>query len=411
MVQVIPRNNEWKEAIGQSISNVWEPHKQAHDEIALQKSLQNLKPNASARDILDAITETKTYSPKAKQNALENYLGAEKLDQTVRQAEAKGKELADYKRMEQDLSIAKERKRSEEKEREQGINEKKNEIELAKYNFNKQEKELKKTELQDKEDKKIAEKEKDKQEKQEYKESLINTFVDLPEATKEILKGGPLNIVESLYKKQITPKDEKLSPAEVQYSKDLAKEYFQIGKDLPELQGDLEKLDDIEKLVDSGSFIGGWFGSGKAKELNAKTLPFIKYMTKILAPAGPIIKAKMDLAKDTIHINATDPIWQQKGKIRALRYMLEASASRMEKRQQYILDSNFRFPKESMKEFDEETANELDKIIKMPFRGATAKDLPEEMPPPEEEKGKYIDAPDGNTYYSNGEKWTIYNGK
>lgn len=85
MATVLPQR---KNALGQGLANFIESGGKAYmnraDESALQKSLANLGQNASARDILDAITNTKTYSPEAKQTALKNYIGVAEFQELQR---------------------------------------------------------------------------------------------------------------------------------------------------------------------------------------------------------------------------------------------------------------------------------------------------------------------------------------
>lgn len=87
MVQVLPAYDPW-ESVGTALTTGFETFKERHDENAIQSSIASLGKNASARDILDAITNTNTYSPKAKKSALENYIGASKFDELKRQAQA-----------------------------------------------------------------------------------------------------------------------------------------------------------------------------------------------------------------------------------------------------------------------------------------------------------------------------------
>lgn len=58
------------------------------DEKALQKTVSGLKPDASAREILDAITQTKTHSAASKQNMLKNYLGVTEFEELQRKNKA-----------------------------------------------------------------------------------------------------------------------------------------------------------------------------------------------------------------------------------------------------------------------------------------------------------------------------------
>lgn len=87
MVQFIPARNTYSE-IGEGFGgSLASGYTNRSDENAIRKSIEGLGHNASARQILDAITNTKTYNPKAKQGVLENYLGVEKFEELKRQAQ------------------------------------------------------------------------------------------------------------------------------------------------------------------------------------------------------------------------------------------------------------------------------------------------------------------------------------
>lgn len=91
MVQVVQSSDTWGpvfQGLGKGVS---EGYMQQADEKALRQAVADLKPDASARDILNAITGAKTYSPKAKQNMFENMLGAEQFEELKRQHKAQEK--------------------------------------------------------------------------------------------------------------------------------------------------------------------------------------------------------------------------------------------------------------------------------------------------------------------------------
>jgi hypothetical protein len=75
-------------ALGNAITGAWQGYTQHHDQSAIQNAVAGLPPNASPREILDAVTNTRTYNPQAKQQAIMNYLGAAKQEETQRHAQA-----------------------------------------------------------------------------------------------------------------------------------------------------------------------------------------------------------------------------------------------------------------------------------------------------------------------------------
>lgn len=80
MVTVLPKENDWGDTFRTIGSGVAQGYQNRSDENALQKSIADLGPNPKARDVLDAITKTKTYSPESKQNLLKNYLGVSEFE-------------------------------------------------------------------------------------------------------------------------------------------------------------------------------------------------------------------------------------------------------------------------------------------------------------------------------------------
>lgn len=92
MVTIVPAKESLGTSIGKGIANLITTGSEAYqnraDEAALQKSISDLGPNASARDILNAITNTQTYSKESKQNLFKNYLGAEEFEEVKRRSRA-----------------------------------------------------------------------------------------------------------------------------------------------------------------------------------------------------------------------------------------------------------------------------------------------------------------------------------
>lgn len=91
------------------------------DENAVRKSIEGLGPNPSARQILDAITNTKTYSPEAKQNVLSNYFGVEKFEELKRHALESEKLEAERNKIQEETTNLKRQLEETEKTRKQQI--------------------------------------------------------------------------------------------------------------------------------------------------------------------------------------------------------------------------------------------------------------------------------------------------
>ncbi|MDE2106824.1 MAG: hypothetical protein KGL39_56940, partial [Patescibacteria group bacterium] len=86
MVQFIPAKDDWANAFRQIGGGVAKGYMNRTDENAVKKAISDLGPNATARDILNALTNVKTYGNEAKQQALSNYLGQEQFEEIKRKA-------------------------------------------------------------------------------------------------------------------------------------------------------------------------------------------------------------------------------------------------------------------------------------------------------------------------------------
>lgn len=88
MVTILPADKGYSD-IGESFSSgLVSGYQNRADETAIQKAITALGPTASGRQILDALTKTRTYNPESKQTFLNNFLGVEKMEELKRQATA-----------------------------------------------------------------------------------------------------------------------------------------------------------------------------------------------------------------------------------------------------------------------------------------------------------------------------------
>jgi hypothetical protein len=91
-MQFIPSRNTWGD-IGELFgSGLSEGYTQRSDQMAIQKAVEGLPPNASQRDILNAVMGVNTYSPEAKQTAIKNYMTSYQLGEEERKSK-KAEEL------------------------------------------------------------------------------------------------------------------------------------------------------------------------------------------------------------------------------------------------------------------------------------------------------------------------------
>ncbi len=109
MVTILPKEADWSEAFQSIGSGVSQGYQNRSDEMALQKSIGELGDNPTPRQILDAVTNTKTYNPASKQNLFKNYLGAAEFEEVQRSHKA-NEEIAGVKKT---IDEAKEKKKVE----------------------------------------------------------------------------------------------------------------------------------------------------------------------------------------------------------------------------------------------------------------------------------------------------------
>ena len=78
MVTVIQGRDDWYQSARDASEAFTKSYMQRADENTLKRAIGGLPPNATPKQILDTITNVKTYSPESKRNVLSNYLGVKK---------------------------------------------------------------------------------------------------------------------------------------------------------------------------------------------------------------------------------------------------------------------------------------------------------------------------------------------
>jgi len=105
MVQILEADNSWADAARKFGGDLVQGYANRSDEQAIQKSIMALGDKPTARQILDALTNTKTHSPQAKQQALKNFMGVAEFE------EAQAKNAQAQKIAQEQNKIAEERNR------------------------------------------------------------------------------------------------------------------------------------------------------------------------------------------------------------------------------------------------------------------------------------------------------------
>ena len=356
MVQILPKETGWAdafEAVGKGVSHGYQNRA---DEMALQKAIGGLGENPTPRQILDAVTGTRTYSPQSKQNLFKNYLGAAEFEELQKQHKAT-------------TDLQKEKKELEE----------------------------------------FKKAEKDRKEKESAK-TLIQSS-ELPEDKKQDLAAkvdeGDLS-TDAV--KQLT-KPAKTSATE--FDKGIAKEnvkiYTEAQKDLTEADrslGDLARIDELrEKLAGPFGYVKAFNPFNQdAAEINALGFGAIKPIVKIFNPSGPIAQKKLEQLEKKYGIGASDSSATIKGKTAALRRYATEAKKLAQKKIEIMTEYNGNPPLGVLSKVDEAGQQLLNHMIETNIPGEEVK-TPKGGPEPSKFKGKTVKFPDGNQYYSDGEVW------
>lgn len=358
MVTILPKDERDWGNVGRGFgAGLTEGYMNRSDEKAIQKAVSDLGPNPGARDLLNAITNTKTYSPAAKQQVLKNYMGIEEFEETKRKAKAQ------------------------------------EEIEMKKIEAATQKAQQKAIQDQQKSD--------------QLNTMLENT--DLPQDEKDQLKEAPNDVKTAAYKDWYKSKhtNKKLTPLESRIMTKQADEYMDIQKYLPKGYDAIKNLDAAQKLSDNigplrqGAALVG--ASGKFRELEGLVLPAIEPILKIFNPVGAIPLGKMQLLRDQYAIKATDIPSVRTAKIKVLKQFTEQMIARSEARLEMMNSTDGIVPQKDLDKFDRESETLVDAMLDFDLTAEEATNA--ELPPPQQWKGETVQDPDGNEYYSDGNRW------
>lgn len=350
MVTVIESNDVWGDVGRNFGKGTVKGYQNQSDDRALQKTIQNLPPDASPKDVLNAILGTNTYSNEAKQQALKNYMGVKEFEETQRKA----KEQAALQRARNDILQAKESRIAQAKDD-------------ARSNV----------------------------------KTIVNQL-DLPEEQKESL-GESLDIkgATDLLKQQITQNEKKLNPLKNKG----ADEYIELTKELGTLKTTLEDIDYAESLSDDLGYTGTLWStlglSRKGKELEGVAFPLIQPILKMLAPSGAIAAQKLKTTQEKYAIRGSDAPWNRKAKLDALRRFAKQAEKRATDRMEFLKKHDFSPPKEELERFDRDSETIVDAMLDYDIQAEDA-DVPAEA---SKFKGQTITSPDGQKYYSDGQRW------
>jgi hypothetical protein len=326
MVQVVESSNDWADAFRKIGGGVSQGYTQRSDENAVQKAVSDLGPNASARDILNALTNTKTYSPEAKQKALQNYMGVEKFEEAKKEAASKQQE-----RQVQAVREAAEKQKKETTER---ANVKSIVSQLESIS-------------------------------PEQKEEFGNTLSQ--KTAEEMLKNE--------WKAKTAGQkpddfDKRLQTAQ-------ADEYVKLSDYIPKLDSTLGDIAYVRQLSDNfgvGGRLANMVGLSKdAAEMESVAFTLIDPIVKIFNPSGPIAQQKLKTIQDKYAIKATDFQAVRDAKLNALERFAKQAKARAQQKMDLIKKYKGLVPKEESDRFDKESETIADVMIDYDLVGEEVK--------------------------------------
>lgn len=280
MIQILPQETGWADAGRAAGLGVVQGYTEGIDERALQKSVMALGPNPSPRQLLDAVTNTRTYDNKAKENFFKTAMGVEEFEQIKKNQ----KRTADLEQARINIASAKEKREQESLNSERG---------------------------------KV--------------QSIVSTIPGLtPEQQQSLGNSLDLRGATDLVKEAFKPaKGEKLGVFDRKVTDKGAEEYVKLSQKIPRYEQNLKDLDEAQKISDEigiSDFALGQIGqSGKGKLLEGITFPQLEPILHILAPSGQIAAVKLLTAQKKYEVKASDTKWIRDAKIQALKQFNESS--------------------------------------------------------------------------------------
>ncbi len=389
MVQVLPAYNPWGE-IGEALTSSVDTYKDRSDQLALQRSVSKLGKDASPQDILDAVTNTQTYSPKLKQEMLKNYIGVDTLMQERKKADQSA--LADNRKFALDST-------------------------RAEIDKNRAENELVKSRTREK---RFDEKEKKKEEDAKFKEkkeeidkakatALLDANPHISEETKDaIRKAGGLDLktTQDMYKYAFQAED-----------KTQRKEAEKNAKELMELQGEkvnlkfngqaIQKVQELSNKLSGPGMVSAkaGFTTQAGKELESSALPIIKPILTLFNPSGPIAERKMRLLVEKYGVLASDPQWIRQAKIDTLKYYNDLAEAKVNEKIELFNKYDGKPPKEMLQNINlsmQMVENSMQGLVPVSLDGFQGY-----APDPTQSAGEVLTFPNGKQYKSDGVKWSL----
>lgn len=99
MVQVIEADNSWVDALRQLGGGLVGGYTERADENAIKKAISDLGENPQAKDVINAITNTKTYNPQSKANYIGNFAKSHGIDLEERKFKEEQRKAQEQERL------------------------------------------------------------------------------------------------------------------------------------------------------------------------------------------------------------------------------------------------------------------------------------------------------------------------
>lgn len=362
-----------------------EGYMQGSDDRAIRKAVDSLPPNASYREILNAVSGVNTYNPKSKQQAVENLIKSHDLELQEKKANAQTT-ANEIKQKQADAKIKEGETRN---------------AETARHN------QAVETAATNKANTEVTE----KQQKKAQANAILDQL-DLPEEKKKALRDNiTLEAAESILKDQNKVREDKLTPMERKLQEKAAEDYIALKEQIPVLEDTIQNIDEVERLANNmGAYeinwlgpLSGFVGTENAKALEAESFPLIQPIVKMFNPTGPIATQKLKIIQDKYQIKATDNPPVIRGKITALRRFANQALARAKARQKLFEDNQGTPSTKQIEKFDRDSESMTDAMVDYELTGEEV-NIPE-LPSAQGYKGKTITSPDGEKFFSDGVKW------
>lgn len=384
MVQILPKENTWGdigERLGKGLS---EGYQTRADEMAIRNSLEKLGDSAQPRQILDALMNTRTYRPEAKQQALKNYMGVKEFEEAQkkgiaeRQRAARQHEIEQFKAQTARLKEERDMKKLEDDERK----------------------------AKDKELKRIAGNRALLERMPEYK--------DLPkEELQALAENMPEDVVGGVFKESFKTKDKK-SIWEEGLEKKAVDDYTEMTKEYGKLEVAKGTLDQMDKLVKKNAkswlpnAVKSLYNDADLTELSGLSLTSMAPLIKIWNPAGSLAVRKMELIQKQYQVKPTDPNWVAEAKINTLRQIYGMMSQNTERLMKLYEQHEGRPPPEAVRQFDAMVDQQLAPFVDQPEKGQIIEVGEDLQKYTKTLKGQpIIDKKTGQMVISDGETWRV----